>query len=136
MEKANKDLVKDYLDTVLDIATKQKTLSEAREDARRQISLIAEQKQKIALDIPEGKDAKQVIRENDADITYFAGDFGRLTNGIVGEISYDAESGAAIVSGLVLDIDGNETGEEFSVPVDNIVDPENLADFIRENTEG
>ena len=136
MEKANKDLVKDYLDTVLDIATKQKTLSEARENARRQISLIAEQKQKIALDIPEGKDAKQVIRENDADITYFAGDFGRLTNGIVGEISYDAESGAAIVSGLVLDIDGNETGEEFSVPVDNIVDPENLADFIRENTEG
>lgn len=136
MEKANTNLVKDYLDTVLDIATKQKTLNEAREDARRQISLIAEQKQRIALDIPEGKDAKQAIRENDADITYFAGDFGRLTNGIVGEISYDAESGAAIVSGLVLDIDGNETGEEFSVPVDNIVDPENLADFIRENTEG
>lgn len=136
MEKANTNLVKGYLDTVFDIATKQKTLSEAREDARRQISLIAEQKQRIVLDIPEGKDAKQAIRENDADITYFAGDFGRLTNGIVGEISYDAESGAAIVSGLVLDIDGNETGEEFSVPVDNIVDPENLADFIRENTEG
>ena len=136
MEKANTNLVKDYLDTVFDIAEKQKTLSEARENARRQISLIAEQKQKIALDIPEGKDAKQAIRENDADITYFAGDFGRLTNGIVGEITYDAESGAAIVSGLVLDIDGNETGEEFSIPVDNIVDPENLADFIRENTEG